>query len=100
MKGAARGGKGQATKGAARDKRHPFRLFGLFCRFRLFRRFCLFRRFRPFCPFRRDREKIFGPKQKKRLALDCIGRNAPFQLVEIRGVEPLTFSMPLRRSTN
>ena len=24
----------------------------------------------------------------------------PFELVEIRGVEPLTFSMPLRRSTN
>jgi len=23
-----------------------------------------------------------------------------FELVEIRGVEPLTFSMPLRRSTN
>ncbi len=23
-----------------------------------------------------------------------------FQVVEIRGVEPLTFSMPLRRSTN
>ena len=25
---------------------------------------------------------------------------AAFRLVEIRGVEPLTFSMPLRRSTN
>ena len=39
-------------------------------------------------------------KQKMRSTLDFIGRNALFQVVEIRGVEPLTFSMPLRRSTN
>ena len=39
-------------------------------------------------------------KQEARHTLDFIGRNALFKVVEIRGVEPLTFSMPLRRSTN
>ena len=34
-------------------------------------------------------------KQKARRTLDFIGQDALFKLVEIRGVEPLTFSMPL-----
>ena len=39
-------------------------------------------------------------KQEVRFTLDFIGSNALSKVVEIRGVEPLTFSMPLRRSTN
>ena len=34
-------------------------------------------------------------KQEVRFTLDFIGSNAPLRMVEIRGVEPLTFSMPL-----
>ena len=39
-------------------------------------------------------------KQEVRFTLDFIGSNALSKMVEIRGVGPLTFSMPLRRSTN
>ena len=34
-------------------------------------------------------------KQEVRFTTDFIGSNALFKVVEIRGVEPLTFSMPL-----
>ena len=34
-------------------------------------------------------------KQEVRFTLDFIGSNALLRMVEIRGVEPLTFSMPL-----
>ena len=43
---------------------------------------------------------LISRKAEVRLTLDFIGETALFQVVEIRGVEPLTFSMPLRRSTN
>ena len=56
------------------------------------------------CFFRAHRGNytIFSPEAswKTRNAPDPRGPDALSWMVEIRGVEPLTFSMPLRRSTN